>query len=167
MWRLRACIRLWIKEIHMTKIKNRKLGRAVAGMAGATVLALSSVALPGTAEASLLQPGRTATARTSDVIATCTATVEKRQGNLLQMHVKADARPATLGGYLTHASTQVGCYLTDTSRNLVYRQVVVRSGATASFAERFLTDKTELAVCVEATVIKKDSSVVLADACTA
>ena len=143
-----------------------KFARAAAAVGG-SVLALSSLAVPGSAEASLLQPGKTASARTADIIAQCTATVEKVDSGFMVVKVHGQARPAGLGGYVNNAVTRVRCVvLNEFTGSLISSSEVTQNGPTASFDSRFGTTLTQLKVCVEAVVIKKDSSMVSAAGCT-
>jgi hypothetical protein len=149
-------------------MKNTKLARAAAAIGGGSVLVLSSLAFPGSAEASLLQPGKTASARTADIITSCTVTVEKVQSGVMYVKVHGEARPAGLGGYLNNAVTSVRCLLlSDSTGNLISSASQTQNGPTVSLDTRFGTTITQLKVCVEAVVIKKDSSMVSAAGCTA
>jgi hypothetical protein len=145
-----------------------KVARALAAVGGGSILALSSLAVPGSAEASLLQPGKTASARTSDIITSCTVTVEKVQAGVMFVRLHGEARPAGLGGYVNNAVTRVRCVLlNDATGALISSAAETQNGPTASLDDRFGTSPAQLQVCVEAVVIKKDSSMVSAAGCSA
>ena len=144
-----------------------KFARAAAAIGGGLILALSSLAVPGSAGASLLQPGKTASARTTDIISQCTLTVEKVQSGVMHVRVRGEARPAGLGGYVNNAVTRVKCLvLNGATGNVVSSSEVTQNGPTASLDSRFGTTPMQLKVCVDALVIKKDTTIVTAAACS-
>lgn len=148
-------------------LRTRRFARMIALLTAGAILTLGSLAFPSPAGASLLQPGKTASARTADIITQCTATIQKSDSIGMVVKVHAEARPAGLGGYLNNAITRVRCVVLNQDRGTVmYDGAVVKSGPTASFDSTLATALATFQVCVEAVVVKKDSTIVTAGGCS-